>query len=89
MDVTFVLLGYSSFLRTVLRLMIFHNLKSISLVDLYIYICIYIYIYTFHDKKKQTKLEAALSPLSKKLAAHFHLKIIFIELLSAKNLPST
>ena len=50
---------------------------------------IYIYIYTFHDKKKQTKLEAALSPLSKKLAAHFHLKIIFIELLSAKNLPST
>ena len=67
--------------------MIFHNLKSISLVDLYIHICIY--IYTFNDKKKQTKLEAALSPLSKKLAAHFHLKIIFIELLSAKNLPST
>ena len=49
----------------------------------------YIYIYTFNDKKKQTKLEAALSPLPKKLAAHFHLKIIFIELLSAKNLPST
>ena len=85
MDVTFVLLGYSSFLRTVLRLMIFHNLKSISLVDLYIYI----YIYTFNDKKKQTMLEVALSPLSKTLAAHFHLKIIFIELLSAKNLSST
>ena len=70
--------------------MIFHNLKSISLVDLsiYLYIYIYIYIYTFNDKKKQTMLEVALSPLSKTLAAHFHLKIIFIELLSAKNLPS-
>ena len=33
MNVTFILLGSSLFLRSVLRLIIFHNLKNISLVD--------------------------------------------------------
>ena len=101
--------------------MIFHNLKRISLLDLYmnIYIYIYIYIYihkerqrdstdktnrkevwfdfhmqnlkyscyevpnfTFNDREKRIKLQAVLPPLSKNLAANFHLKIIFIELLT-------
>ena len=43
----------------------------------------------FNDKENRTKFEAALSPLSKNLAANFYLKIIFTELLTGKNLPST
>ena len=117
MDVTFVLLISSSFLRSILRWMIFHNLKRISLLDLYMNIYIYIYIhkerqrdstdktnrkeewfdfhmqnlkyscyevpnFTFNDREKRIKLQAALPPLSKNLAANFHLKIIFIELLT-------
>ena len=44
--------------------------------------------FTFNDKEKRRKLQAALPPLSKNLAANFHLKI-FIELLTGKNLPNT
>ena len=49
-----ILLSSSLILRNVLRLMIFNNLKSISLVDQIFgnlgYICIYIYIYIKIDR---------------------------------------
>ena len=46
--------------------------------------------FAFNDKQKRTKLEAALSPLSKKKSrSKFHLKIMSIELLTGKNLHIT
>ena len=54
MDVTFVLLISSSFLRSILRWMIFHNLKRISLLNLYMNIYIYIYKERQRDSTDKT-----------------------------------
>ena len=85
MDVTFVLLISSSFLRSILRWMIFHNLKRISLLDLYMNIRSVVWLshakpkifmlwgsqFYFQWQGKTNKASSSIATPIKKLSSEF------------------